>query len=328
MRVLVIKTSSMGDVIHALPALTDAKNALPNIVFDWVVEEAFAEIPGWHPAVDQVIPVAIRRWRKSIFKGSNSTEWREFRAQLGKRHYDLAIDCQGLLKSAWLGTLVKASVAGYDRRSVREPLASFFYRHRYPVSKRMHAVERIRALFAQALDYQLPAGRGDYGLQSRYFCSVDEEPRSIVFLHATAREDKLYPEADWRELAARLTGDGYQIRLPWGSEHERQRAQRIAAGIAGVEVLPRLNLHGVACVLAQARAVVAVDTGLGHLSAALAVPTLSLYGPTDPDLIGAYGDNQYHLGGKQPKAAEPFAALGAERVYNFIREHILGAVIK
>lgn len=324
MRVLVLKTSSMGDVIHALPALTDARRAKPDIVFDWVVEEAFAEIPSWHPAVDQVIPVALRRWRKSIFKASNSTEWREFRALLGKRHYDLVIDCQGLLKSAWLGTLVKASVAGYDRRSVREPLASFFYRHRYQVNKKMHAVERIRSLFAQALDYELPHDRGDYGLDSRYFGNVSDELRSIVFLHATARDDKLYPEAQWRELAQRLTSDGYQIRLPWGSEAERQRAQRIAAGIANVEVLPRLTLHGVACVLVQARAVVAVDTGLGHLSAALSVPTLSLYGPTDPGLIGAYGDNQYHLGGKQSQA-EPFAALKAGLVYNCLQEEILGA---
>lgn len=327
MRVLVIKTSSMGDVIHALPALSDARRALPDIVFDWVVEEGFAEIPSWHPAVDQVIPVAIRRWRKSIFRTRNSTEWREFKAQLQKKHYDLAIDCQGLLKSAWLGTLIKASVAGYDRRSVREPLASLFYRQRYRVSKDLHAVERIRELFAQALGYALPQERGDYGLNPRYFCSISEEPRTIVFLHATARKDKLYPEANWRELARRLTADGYQIQLPWGSEEERERAQRIAADIDGVEVLPRLNLHGVACVLVQARAVLAVDTGLGHLSAALSVPTLSLYGPTDPRLIGAYGKNQFHLGGKQGKVDEPFAALTAEYVYHYLQENILGAAI-
>lgn len=327
MRVLVIKTSSMGDVIHALPALNDARRALPNIVFDWVVEEAFAEIPGWHPAVDQVIPVAIRRWRKSIFKSSNSTEWRQFRALLNKHHYDLAIDCQGLLKSAWLGTLLKAPVVGYDRQSVREPLATFFYRQRYRVAKNMHAVERIRSLFAQALNYELPAGKGDYGLKPQYFCGANEATQSIVFLHATAREDKLYPEASWRELARRLTADGYQIRLPWGAEHERERAQRIAEGIPGIEVLPRLNLHGVACVLAEARAVVAVDTGLGHLSAALSVPTLSLYGPTDPHLIGAYGDNQYHLGGGQIKAAEPFAALTADRVYDYLNEKVLAGAV-
>lgn len=328
MRVLVIKTSSMGDVIHALPALTDAKRALPSITFDWVVEESFVEIPSWHPAVDQVIPVAIRRWRKSLFrtpsrKNNNSTEWRQFKTQLRKQHYDLVIDCQGLLKSAWLGSLVKAPVAGMDKESVREPMARFFYRHTYKVPRQLHAVERIRSLFAQALNYPQPQERGDYNIDRRRFCGSTRESPNIVFLHATAREDKLYPEAYWRGLAERLVADGYRIRLPWGEEHERDRAQRIAEGINGVDVLPRLNLHGVACILAQATAVVAVDTGLGHLSAAINIPALTLYGPTDPELVGTYGDNQFHLCADNGPTTEPFAKLTPERVY----EHLQGTVL-
>lgn len=323
MRVLVIKTSSMGDVIHALPAVTDAKRALPNITFDWVVEEAFTEIPSWHPAVDQVIPVAIRRWRKSLFKTRSSTEWRQFKTQLRKHHYDLVIDCQGLLKSAWLGSMLKAPLAGFDKHSVREPMATFFYRQRYSVPKKLHAVERIRQLFAEALNYPKPEQRGDYNIDRQRFCGSAFESPNVVFLHATAREDKLYPEAYWRGLAERLLADGYRIRLPWGEEHERQRAQRIADGISGVEVLPRLNLHGVACVLAQASGVVAVDTGLGHLSAALNIPALTLYGPTDPDLVGTYGDNQYHLCAENLRATEPFAELNPERVYEHLQETVL-----
>lgn len=323
MRVLVIKTSSMGDVIHALPALTDAKRALPNITFDWVVEEGFTEIPSWHPAVDEVIPVAIRRWRKSLFRTRSSTEWRQFKTHLRKHHYDLVIDCQGLLKSAWLGSLLKAPVAGMDKQSAREPVATFFYRQRYHIPKRMHAVERIRLLFAQALNYPKPEQRGDYNIDRQRFCGSAVEPPNIVFLHATAREDKLYPEAYWRNLAEQLVADGYRIRLPWGEEHERQRAQRIAEAIEGVEVLPRLNLHGVACVMAQATAVVAVDTGLGHLSAALNIPTLTLYGPTDPELVGTYGENQFHLCAENIRAPEPFAQLKPERVYPYLREKML-----
>jgi heptosyltransferase I len=319
MRVLVIKTSSMGDVIHALPALTDAQRAIPRITFDWVVEEAFAEIPGWHPAVDQVIPVAIRRWRRSLYKTWSSTEWRQFKTQMRRHHYDLVIDCQGLLKSAWLGSLLKAPVAGMDKHSVREPLAALFYRHRYSVPKQMHAVERIRSLFAQALNYEKPRQRGDYNINRQRFCGSVREPANVVFLHATAREDKLYPETYWRGLAGRLVTDGYRIRLPWGEEHERERAQRIAEGIEGVEVLPRLNLQGVACVLAQANAVVAVDTGLGHLSAALNIPTLTLYGPTDPELVGTYGDNQFHLCTANRRGAEHFADLTPERVYDALQ---------
>ena len=102
MRVLLVKTSSLGDVIHTLPALTDAQRAIPGIQFDWVVEEGFAEIPAWHPAVAQVIPVAIRRWRKHPLQTLRSGEWRRFKARLRETHYDLVIDAQGLLKSAWL----------------------------------------------------------------------------------------------------------------------------------------------------------------------------------------------------------------------------------
>lgn len=294
-RVLILKTSSMGDVIHTLPALTDAKRAYPDIVFDWVVEEGFAEIPAWHPAVDRVIPVAIRRWRKNIVKTLGSTEWKQFRNQLRKHHYDLVIDAQGLLKSAWLTRLVKAPSVGYDRQSIRERLAALFYRQQYAVSKELHAVERIRHLFAQALDYPLPEQVGDYGIDPKRFCSTSREAKSVVLLHGTTRDDKHYPEVYWKSIAKTLTDQGYRVRLVWGNDIEQARAQRIAEGIAKVEVLPRLNIQGVAGVLAQATGVVAVDTGLGHLTAALGIPAVSVYGPTRPGLIGAYGKNQVHL---------------------------------
>ena len=126
MRVLVIKTSSLGDVIHALPALTDAARAIPGIRFDWVVEEGFAEIPTWHPAVDKVIPVAIRRWRKNLWQTFKSGEWRRFKQRIQSTKYDLVIDAQGLLKSAWLTRYVRAPVAGFDKNSAREPIAARF----------------------------------------------------------------------------------------------------------------------------------------------------------------------------------------------------------
>lgn len=295
MRVLIIKTSSMGDVIHTLPAITDAKLAHPNVEFDWVVEEGFAEIPKWHPAVDTVIPVAIRRWRKNIFQTIGSNDWKQFRTQLRKHHYDLVIDAQGLVKSAWLTRLVKAPTAGFDKRSVREKVAAWAYQHQYAVPKKMHAVERTRHLFAQALDYPMPKTKGNYGVDRSRFCSVTPEAANVVFLHGTTRDDKHYPEEYWRQLAKKLVVQGVNVRLPWGSEAEKERAYRLADGIDGVQVLPKLNLNAVAGVLGQAAAVVAVDTGLGHLSAALNIPTVSLYGPTSPALVGAYGENQIHL---------------------------------
>lgn len=303
MRVLLIKTSSLGDVVHTLPALTDAQQAIPGIQFDWVVEEGFAEIPAWHPAVAQVIPVAIRRWRKNLLQTLRSGEWRRFKARLRETRYDLVIDAQGLLKSAWLTRYVKAPVAGLDRDSAREPLASRFYDHRYAVPRDRHALERVRQLFAHALGYQLPQDIGDYGLD-RAQLAAPGEPPYLLFLHGTTWPSKHWPEAYWRELAERMSAFGWAIRLPWGNAEEKARAERIADGIAGASVLPRLNLGGVAKVIAGARACVAVDTGLGHLAAALDVPSISLYGPTLPGRVGAYGRSQVHLCATGPDAGK------------------------
>ncbi|BFO01958.1 Lipopolysaccharide heptosyltransferase 1 [Pseudomonas putida] len=301
MRVLIIKTSSLGDVIHTLPAVTDAAHALPGIRFDWVVEEGFAEIPSWHPAVDQVIPVAIRRWRKNLWQTIKSGEWKAFKQRLRAQKYDLVIDAQGLVKSAWLTRYVKAPVAGLDRYSAREGWASRFYDRRLSVAVGQHAVERVRQLFALALAYDLPEGIGRYGLDLDRLQLPPAAPY-VVFLHGTTWATKHWPEAYWRELAERLGRRNLQVRLPWGNPAEKARAERIAQGLKNCEVLPKLNLAGVARVLAAAKACVAVDTGLGHLAAALDVPTISLFGPTNPGLTGAYGRVQVHQASDFPCA--------------------------
>jgi len=300
-RVLIIKTSSLGDVIHTLPALTDAAHAIPGIRFDWVVEEGFAEIPSWHPAVDRVIPVAIRRWRKNLWQTVKSGEWKAFKQRLREHKYDLVIDAQGLVKSAWLTRYVKAPVAGLDRFSAREGLASRFYDRRLSVAVGQHAVERVRQLFAMALAYDLPEGIGNYGLDLDRLQLPPAAPY-VVFLHGTTWATKHWPEAYWRELAERLGRRKLQVRLPWGNPAEKARAERIAQGLNNCEVLPKLNLAGVARVLAAAKACVAVDTGLGHLAAALDVPTISLFGPTNPGLTGAYGRVQVHQASDFPCA--------------------------
>ncbi len=303
MRVLLIKTSSLGDVIHTLPALTDAMGALPGIQFDWVVEEGFAEIPTWHPAVAKVIPVAIRRWRKNLWQTLKSGEWRQFKQRLRDTRYDLVIDAQGLLKSAWLTRYVKAPIAGLDKTSAREPMAARFYDRPYAVARGQHAVERLRQLFAQALGYQVPAELGNYGLdRSRLLTATNDAP-FVLFLHGTTWDTKHWPELYWRQLAERMIGQGLEVRLPWGNPAEKARAERIADGLDNAVVLPKLNLAGVARVLASAQGCVAVDTGLGHLAAALDVPTLSLFGPTNPGLTGAYGRSQVHLAADYPACA-------------------------
>ncbi len=285
MRVLLIKTSSLGDVIHTLPALTDALRANSKIRFDWVVEEGFAEIPRWHPAVDQVISVAIRRWRKNLLQTLLDGEWHDFKQRIQKQKYDLVIDAQGLLKSAWLTRGLKAPIAGFSRKSVREPIASFFYDRKITVAPGLHAVERTRQLFAQALGYSLPEGMGQYSLHRERLITAEQQ-------------------------------DG----IPWGNDVEEARAHAIVEGLAHVQVLPRLNLTGVAAQIAGAQACVAVDTGLGHLAAALDVPCLSLYGPTLPGRVGAYGQGQVHLCATGPNAGlgdrnlDCFASLHADQV--------------
>lgn len=308
MRVLVVKTSSLGDIIHTLPALTDAARALPDIVFDWIAEENFTEIPSWHPAVERVVPVAIRRWRKNLLTTWRSGEYRACRRELNQRRYDCVIDAQGLFKSTWIAHWAGAPVIGLDKRSAREPLVSLTYQRKVGVSWRLHAVERVRILFAQALGYAVPTDTGDYGLDKARFGQPRPhgERRHVVFLHGTTRADKHWPESYWQQLCARVTQAGFDVVLPWGNDVERQRAERIAAVSSQARVLPRMSLEGLAAVLVQSAAAVAVDTGLGHLAAALDVPALSLYGPTSPALIGAYGRHQIHLSAKGlPMPAAP-----------------------
>lgn len=294
MRVLIVKTSSMGDVLHTLPALTDAQQAIPGIRFDWVVEEGFAQIPSWHAAVDRVIPVAIRRWRKAWFSVAIKAERKTFQAAVQAQQYDAIIDAQGLVKSAALVTRLARGVKhGMDWQTAREPLASLFYNCRHHIAKQQHAVERTRELFAKSLGYNKPQAQGNYAIAQHFLNDMNTDTgQYAVFLHATTRDDKHWPEVNWRELIGLLSQSGVRIKLPWGAAHEEARAKRLAEGFDYVDVLPRMSLEEVARVLAGATFVVSVDTGLSHLTAALDRPNITLYGPTDPGLIGGYGRNQ------------------------------------
>jgi len=297
-RVLLIKTSSMGDIIHTLPALTDAQQAIATIQVDWVVEESFTDIPTWHPAVNTIYPVAIRRWRKNVYQTWRNGEFKQFKRSIKEQDYDLIIDAQGLLKSAFLTRGLSAEVAGYDKDSAREPIASCFYQKRFQVAKDQHAVERIRDLFAQALGYQQPKTVGDYGLnhqQIAHTVTPLAESSYCIFLHGTTWPSKHWPEENWRKLAEYCQQQQQAVYLPWGNDAEYQRALRISDGLLNVHVLPKLSIAELAALFVSARACVAVDTGLGHLAAALDVPCISLYGPTLPDRVGAYGKGQIHL---------------------------------
>ena len=333
MRVLVVKMSSLGDVIHTLPALSDARQALPGIRFDWVVEEGFAEIPSWHPAVERVVPVAIRRWRRQPFSAATRREWGWARQALRAQSYDAVIDAQGLLKSALITRLVAAPRYGMDRATAREGLASFAYDYRVHVPRDQHAVERTRQLFSGALDYPRPAAPGDYGLgvgpAGTTVAGGGELPPGLLFFHGTARDDKLWPEDHWVALAGLAAAAGLPQYLPWGNTSERLRAERIAARSGSARVLPKLSLSELATMLRRAPAAVAVDTGLGHLAAALDVPAVSLYGPTSTRLVGAYGRRQVHIqsplaGVGRATAAALMAAISPEAVWQALQPALAG----
>jgi heptosyltransferase-1 len=311
-RVLLIKTSSLGDVVHNLPVVSDLTAAFPGVAIDWVVEEAFAAIPRLHPRVRRVLPVALRRWRRTPWTAAVRGEWRAFVETLRKETYDAVIDTQGLFKSAWLACQAHGPKHGLDWTSSREPLG-WLYDRTYRVSWGRHAVERNRSLAAQALGYA-PAPVVDYGLRAPAAAAGWTPPGTdyVLLLHATSAERKLWPEVQWLALGAQLAARGLVAVLPWGSAQELQRSERLAAGIAGAMVPPRLELDALAALIAGARAAIGTDTGLTHLAGALGVPTAGLYCATDPAATGLHGcARAVNLGGigRAPAPAAVIAAL-------------------
>ncbi len=293
MRILIIKMTSMGDVIHTLPAITDAKKQIPDLSIDWVVEDRFAAIPAWHPAVNTIIPVALRQWRKKPLQALLNAELLKLAQRLRMPRYDLIIDAQGLIKSTVIAKIARGKIAGFNRSSAREGLiASLFYHKKYQISWELHAVARLRQLFAQALNYALPQSIADYGLDTTRFMNYPEKDY-ILFLPATTWATKKWPLAYWRELVTLLKEQ--HIKIAWGNAAEKNDALQIAAGFNHANILPDFNISQMAPVINNAKCVIAVDTGFAHLAAALNKKTISLYGATDAKLTGTQGQNQIHL---------------------------------
>jgi heptosyltransferase-1 len=284
--ILFIKTSSLGDVIHHMPALTEARARRPDARFAWLVEEAFAPLVALHPAVDEVVPVAWRRWRKSLLAPATIREIGASLTRIHAEHYDQIVDSQGLLRSALIARIARGRRHGYDAASIREPLASMFYDVRHTVSRALHAVDRNRILTGRALGYT-PQGAPDFGLDRARFRAAG--PRYAVLLHATARAEKEWPEENWIALGTQLARDGYDLVLPWGSLAEKARADRMAASLPRARVPERQPLDSVARLMAGAELVIGVDTGLMHLAAALGVPLVAIFSGSRPELTGPVG---------------------------------------
>jgi heptosyltransferase-1 len=307
--ILFIKTSSLGDVIHHMPALTEARRRRPDATFSWLVEEAFAPLVRLHPAVGTVIPVAWRRWRKSLYAPATLSEIAASLRTIRAHRYDAVVDSQGLLRSALIARVAHGRRHGYDAASIREPLASMFYDVRYAVSRALHAVDRNRILTGRALGYA-PEGPPDFGLAG--LRAAASGPRYVVLLHATARPEKEWPEENWIALGQALSGDGFELVLPWGAPHERERADRIAAALPGARGPERAPLDAVARLIGGAQLVVGVDTGLLHLAAALGVPLVAIFAGSEPALTAPVGNGPLAVLGT--RGAPPSVAAVREAV--------------
>ena len=312
-RILLVKTSSLGDVIHNLPVVSDIVQHFPDARIDWLVEESFAALPLLHPGVRKVIPVAVRRWRRTLLQASTWREMRAFRRSLAAQQYDKIIDTQGLLKSALLMSDARGVRCGFDRHSAREPVAAYFYQQTFAVARNQHAVERNRQLAALALGYELSTP-ANYGIAPPQTPCPDwlAGGAYVVLLHATSRDDKLWDEANWIALGRYFHQQNIRCVLPWGSATEKSRSEKLSGQIPDAICPPKLNLNEIAALLGDAHAVIGVDTGIAHLAAALNKPTIGIYTATDPALTGLHASERaVNLGGIRcaPTVSEVIATL-------------------
>lgn len=307
--ILFIKTSSLGDVIHHMPAVTEAKRHNPDARIAWVVEENYAPLAALHPAVAEVIPVAVRRWRRRFFLWSSWRDARNFIARLRARTYDTIVDAQGLARSAVLARIARGTRHGYDAASVRERVAALAYNVKQSVPRSEHAIARNRALTGLALGYTVE-GAPDFGLDREKLAGVTRAPYAI-FLHATAQKVKEWPEENWLALAKAIEGKT-GVLLPFGSPAEKARADRLAGQLTNTRVPIGRAIDDMARMIAGASFVVGVDTGILHLAAALGVPLVGIFCGSEPSLTGPRGPGRIKVvGGKgaMPSVEEVLAAL-------------------
>jgi heptosyltransferase I len=302
MHVLIVKTSSMGDVVHALPAVSDLARNRPGTQIDWVVEEQFADIPRLHRDVARVIPISLRRWRGQLHLASTWGQIGDARRTLSQEGYDQVLDLQGLLKSAFLARWARGPVAGPCGRSARERAASWFYDRRFSVDPTLHAIDRNRLLAAQVFGYE-PDPKVDFGIRMPKVASAALRPwigdkRFALLLTNASRHSKLWPDENWRTIEAWLAEQGLASVLVWGTERERTATLRRAAPMHTARLAPPAGLETLAAVCARAALVIGLDTGLTHWAAAVGAPTVGIFCDYDPARVGLKADERrVNLGG-------------------------------
>jgi heptosyltransferase-1 len=281
-KILIVKLSSLGDVVHAMPAVQDIRFALPQAEVDWVVERGFAPLVARCEGVGTIIPCELRRWSKSPLTAQTRHEWRAFREQLRREAYDAVIDLQGLTKSALVSHTARIAAGGKRYALANQTEGSSYEAPTrwvadvaVRIEPRVHAVARSRELCAKALGYQVPTALR-FGLHSKAAPANDR--RCVAFVHGTSRADKLWPEESWVALGQRLIEEGFSIGLPQGSGEERERSERLAAALgAQAQAWPREDLGALTDRLAQCHSVIGVDSGLSHIAVALDLPHVQIY---------------------------------------------------
>ncbi len=324
--VLLVKTSSMGDLIHTFPALTDLMNHRSGgYQFTWVVEEAFSDIAQMHPITNNIIQFSFRRWKKNLLSAQTWREYQNFKKELRATRWDKIVDAQGLLKSVAITKTAanrgQSPTYSYSKSSIREPMAARFYDHNFTVAKGLSAIERNRALFAQIFNYEINDAP-DFGIQ-HWEESSDLTPNRpfAALIHGTSAESKEWPEERWIQLGNWLAKEGLISILFWGNAREKARAERMAKNILGAIVMPKVTLQEAGLILSKAELIVAVDTGLAHLANTQDRPIVGLFLDSHADYAGVIptkgNPHAKNLGGKG-KNPEVLEVIEVIRSFNIL----------
>ena len=287
----------MGDLMHALPAITEAKEQINNITFDWVVDKNFSSVPKWHPDIENTIETNHREWKLNLFSSKSRNEMRDVVNKIDANEYDLIIDMQNNLKSAFLSFMCKSSVTGLDAKSAREYPAHLAYKTKIRVPKTMHAVERQKLMLASALGYETNIENRDYGISKANFKKPLKMYTSkyAICVQNASWTSKQWPIEHWQEFLRILEKKDLKFLFPSGNQAELDRASEICSVSQKAFALEILPLNEIAFLIDNSEFAICSDTGLAHLSAVVNTPSLTLYGPTDISLIGTYGNNQNHF---------------------------------
>ena len=287
-RILIIKTSSLGDIVHCLPVINDIKYFVPESSIDWLVEESFADVPRLHPGVNSVITISLRSWKKNLRRKSTWTGLYKAIKAIRENHYDIIIDFQGLLKSAFFTLFTRGDIHGFDKASIRETAASYFYKQTHAVSKQIHAVVRNRELASKCFQYELIDQSAHFGLEIHNINNFNLSERYVILIHGSSKKSKQWPMEYWLKVIQFFNVLGLRVLLPWGSLEEYHFSKALRKASTNSLVLPKMNINNLANIISGAKCVVGVDSGLTHLGNALGIPTIGLYMDSNPYLNGVY----------------------------------------